>query len=331
MGSFYAIEVLEKAIEDVKELLFPFKATDWLKMILVVLLVGGFSFSMNIPGDIFEIGENIQHQVEAEGGAQIADTAFTGMMSAGELLQFNIGLLLFMLILLASLVSTLWIVAGNIMEFVFVKICADREIKILNNFSGNIVNGLRLLGFNILVMLVFGIIIGVPFIMYLLLGIRNIPFFVFYAVLGILLFLIVNLVSMFTTDFVIVRMLEQKKGIWRSWEEVFNLLNNEWKQTSIYILFRIIITIGTSIIGAIIFLVLMIPVLLIAGLFVLITVSVYNSMATPGIVIGLVFGVIIVLLVLFLSLTIRVPLMTFVRYYSIRVFEKFANNEIIVN
>ncbi len=329
MSDFYALEVIEKAIEDTKKLFKPFSFKNWLKMVLLMVFVGGglnsfFRISdiiSDLGEQVFNLGAQTDGSIAFEGVSQ----GVTGFVGAQEFTRT--GLFALLIISFFGIVIA-WIICSRIMEFVFVKICETKKISILNNFKSNIKNGLSLFGFNVLMFLFTILLITIPFGLFFL-GIEPIPVIII-SILIILPFMIVlSLVSMFTIDFVIVRMLDKEKNLIESWKDVLKMLRDEWKQTIVYILMKIALGIVTGIITFILLFVLMIPILLIGVFLAIITYLIFTNFTVLGIIMGVLSGLIVLLILLLVLLSIEVLIQTFFRYFSIRVYEKFSDIDFV--
>ena len=322
MSDWYALERIEKSFEDMKQLLLPFNFKKMLKMALVVLFAGGGLGGMsNFSSTVSDIAGQSGSQSTGSITNNLMTGGITGMASAEAFLPG--------IILLAALLVIGWVVAGAIMKFVFVKICNTGEVSVWNRFKKNTGNGFRLLGFQLLVSIIGILIVGVPAGLLLLSGISNIAAGGIILLITIPVMIVMALINLITGDFVIVDMLDSDNGVLESWKALKKDLSAGWKQIGFYILIKIALMIGSGIVVGIASLVFLILAVIVFGIFGIIGYGLYSLVTALGAAYFFVMGVLAIAALVVGMLFIRVPVDTFFRYYSIRVFEKLVGRELV--
>ncbi len=327
MSELYALEVLEKAIEDTKKLFKPFDVKNWFKMIFLMLFVGGgISSFLNVLSNSFDFLEPFIINNPYTAGTTTIEGFSNGITGMITHLNPVFGVILS----ITLLVFLTWHIISNIMEFVFVKICEQKNIKILDNFKSNIINGFRLTGFKLIIAAIIVTIILMT-ISIIVPSLEEFEIFLVLLVLGLPIFIVVSLVLMFTRDFVIVRMVELEKTLTESLKDVLKMISEEWKQSIVYIMVKIVLGIAMGIISWIALIILLIPIFLIGGVLFLLTYLLYTELVVLSIVLGVISIIFVLVMIGIVIFSIQVPLMTFERYFSMRVYEKFSGTGFVEN
>ena len=322
MSDWYALELIERSFEDVKQLLLPFDFKKMLKMAVVVLFAGGSIGGMsNMSGT----ASDIAGQTGGQSGGSIANSfmtgGMTGMISAEAALPG--------IILLVGLLVFGWVIAGSIMKFVFVQICSSNEVTVWDRFKNNFGNGIRLLGFQIIVALTGIILVGVPVGLLVFANVSNLAAGGLAILIAIPVILAIALVNLLTGDFVIVDMLDSDRGVTGSWKGIGEDLKGGWKQIAVYVLLKIGLMIGAGLIVGIASVMYILASVLVFGILGVIGYGLYSIIKLVGIVYFILLGITGIVTLVVGMLFIRVPVDTFFRYYSIRVLEKLVDRELI--
>jgi preprotein translocase subunit Sss1 len=144
--------------------------------------------------------------------------------------------------------------------------------------------------------------------------------------LAVLVGVVFSLVNGFTTFFVVPVMLLEGGGVLASWRRFFRTLRSEWRE---YLVFAVLTFVLTLILGTAVGFVVGIIALLVFGplaLFGLAGVVTAGALGPGGGVASLpvlaalgVVGLLALLLVLFVASLVRVPVVTYLRYYALLV------------
>ena len=313
MSKWIAFDLVGDGVEAAKKLLFkPFNFRYWLKLALVVFLIGG---GMN------SVSNNRFYE-------------FDGADVGGGNLPLIIGLFIvvFAIILFFSYI-------GTVALFVFYDSALSGKVEFFDGFHEHLGKGLRLFLFNFLV----GVVAAITFLLVFLpaigillatSGTSMIIGLLVYALIGIPLFIVLmlffSIVSTFTKDFVVPLMIKKKRGVLASWEALIGIIKENRGQFIVYVLARILLGIVTGIISLIILAVVMLFILLTAfilgfGIATVLSTSLPNLTGSPiAIILGmlalLAFSTILGYFLTFITL----PFPVFFRLYSLLFLEKVS-------
>ncbi len=314
--SWYAVEALDDAIETTKAFLLPVEARTWLKLAIIVLFLGGSSVSPPTGG---------------------GNTQFSGGEPGGSAPEIPVSMdtIVTLAIIIVAVAILLWMIftlIGSLMEFAFVESLRSRDVHVRQYLRRYFGQGLRLFGFRfVLFTLIILPIVGfvLIFVPSLLSGSPDIALgslFLFIPIL-LLLGLVVALVDGLTTNFVVPVMILQNRGVLPGWRAFWPTLRREWKQYGMYVLLRFALSIAAgivvSLVGGIVSIVLLIP-------FAILGLIAYAAVGSPTTFSAITsntpllasFGLLTVvygLLSIFAFAVIRVPVQTYLRYFSLLV------------
>jgi hypothetical protein len=283
----------------------------------VVFFLGGAGSGLNIPQNL----GNFDQQPQTGGEMPTAPPDVFGSTPDIATVLLAVIAVILLLVLVHGLVS-------NFMEFVFIQSLIDREVHVRRYFSANVGNGLRLLGFrlvvNLLSVLVALVVIGL-FVLALGGGstsdigagaaLAALPVIIITIFLGAV---VIGLITGLTNNFVVPLMLQGDHGVIQGWRRLGSSIRDHPKQYVVYIVVSVLLGIGvgivTSLLGLLIFGVLAIP-------FVALGFGILSlpGHGTAGFVVVGILAAIYLLLVLVISLLIQVPLLSFLRYYAMLV------------
>ncbi|MCU4752522.1 hypothetical protein OB919_11060 [Halobacteria archaeon AArc-curdl1] len=309
--SWRAIDELRPSFEATKSLLFPFDLRRWLVLAVIVFFVSGAS------------GANPDISTTAWDAPPEEAPVFEPPIISEPPILPEIGLawilFAFGFVLAIGLVLLL---LGAIMEFVFVRVVTDRDIRLRGYVSENVRNGVSLFLFRIAIGLGVLALVALPAIVLFLLS----P--ILLVLLAIVLVPILVLVAIglwvvlrFTADFVVPIMVLEDVGILEAWGKLWPALVADWKQYGVYALARIFLGIVASVLAGfgfvVIGIVLGIPFGIIAAAVYLVF-EVLLGMLTIAIVSLIGLGVLYLILVFIAGITfVQVPIQTYLRYYSL--------------
>ena len=312
-GKWIAFNLVGGCVEDTKRLLFkPFKLGFWLKLALVVFLIGG---GMN------SVSNNRFYEFD--------EADFGG---GNLLLIIGLFIVVFAIILFFSYI-------GSVALFVFYDSVLTGKVEFFDGFHEHLGKGLRLFLFNILVgaiaTILFILIFLPPIGLFLVAsGTTVLLGLLVYALIGFPLFIVwivfFSIVSTFTKDFVVPLMIKKKRGVLASWETLITIIKKNMGQFIIYVISRIMLGIVTGIISLIILAVVMLFILLVAfilgfGFATILSPSLPDFTESALVIILGILALLafIILLGYFLTL-ITLPFPVFFRLYSLLFLEKVS-------
>jgi hypothetical protein len=316
----HAIDDIGDAIDATKSLLWPFESGLWLRLAAVVFFLGGAGGGINIPQNLGNFGNQPQSGEEIPTSPSTAPSEALESIPAVEIVVGVLAVIIF-LVLVHGLLS-------NFMEFVFIQSLIDREVHVREYLSANVSNGLRLLGFrlliNLLTVLVAVVVVGL-FVLVLGGGSTSdigagaafaaLPLIIISVFLGAI---VIGLVTGLTNNFVVPLMLQGDHGVTQGWRRLGSSIRTNPKQYIVYVVVSVLLGIGvgivTTILGLLIFGILAIPFAAVGfGILSL------PGHGTAGVVLVGILAAIYLLLVVVVSLFIQVPLLSFLRYYAMLV------------
>lgn len=334
--ALYAVDSIDDAIDATKRFLLPFDWSQWLRLAVVVLFIGGGGGSglnaiTNIPQFASEFGDS----GTGSGGFEL--TATLGTLDPGMLVQTGppapdslpmAGLSLAVILVFVAvflLVVLALAVISSTMEFVFVESLASEEIHVRRYFKRNFGNGVRLFLFRLLygiVSVLLLVIVGAG-LAFLVMGppsqwsvegalgalLLLVPLLLVYAIVD-------GNIRGFTTVFVVPIMIHEDRGVLSSWARLWGSIKAEWKQYLAYAFFGFVLALGVGLIATFA----LIPVVIVLGIPV--AILAFAAMAiggTASAVLLWIIGAVALVLFFVAVLLIQVPLQAFLRYYALLV------------
>ncbi|MFB6208468.1 MAG: hypothetical protein ABEJ69_03895 [Candidatus Nanohaloarchaea archaeon] len=312
--SWYALDIIEEALNDTRELLFPFNWKTWGKIAIIAFFAGGVG-SPSMPSSFPSSSSSTQNTYDYDTASQftnsyhhmIPEMPMTGLATGAPQLSSAAWLLIGFLFLG---VVFLFGFLGAVFSFVYYQSLLDEDVRIRKNFSRHFEKGVRLFGFRFgLTILMLGVLV------LMLLGMFSAPLvgiLMLFAVLPLLL--VFGIFMGLTNQFIPLVMMESGKGVIASWKQFWPTLKQEWRQLAIYVVVRFFLQIGAGIItmlgAAAVGVVLLIPFGLLAVLF--------YTFAEAFVAIPLILGVIVFVVAFFYL--VNGPVQTYFRYYAIRMY-----------
>ena len=325
---WYALDSVKDGVEETKDLLFPVDWILWSKIAFIALFLGNIGTLPTFPGFDTDLTQG-----DSDFGQDYATIQYQQIPNAHEIqnnIQDNLNnfldtspqlnvlntteIILVGLITAALLILILYLSA--VFEFIFYQSLESGEIKIIEYFNENYLNGLKYLGFFISVAVFLGItaLVSIGAMEH-----SNLAFAIFVLLvtpLWIASFLAVFLAQ----NLVLPEMIKTGKGFRQAFEDVLNFARVQWKQTALFLLGKTVIGILMSVIvllSAIFFVIIIaIPSLILGAIMFIIH---------PALVLLVIFGALLVFAVLMLYL--QVPLNTFVYEYVWSVYDKLKEEK----
>ena len=303
-----AIDNLSDALETTRNLLTPVRLGIWVKLAIVVFFVSSLGMGgPTVPGgDITafadEPGIDGIEEFESEFGEEF------------PVEEFILGLLV-----IGAIALVFWLlysVIGAIMEFVFIESLRSSEVHIRRYFSANIGNGIRLLGFQLGVILVTGALATAPAALVFVLGDfgdLSVGLVGLYALYGLGLFLGYSVVQRFTSAFVVPVMLQEDRGVLSAWRRFWSTFTANWSEYVVYLVLVWILSIAIAIAAWFVIafgvLALLIPFAILIVLLVF--------LGELGVLLAIPVGLLaVVCILLFISL-VWTPIATYFQYYAL--------------
>jgi hypothetical protein len=303
---YAAFTEIEHAVSRTLNLLWPFRWGVWLRLALISFFVGaggGFSpFQYRFSRDELPPG-------------MMAD-AVSGIMQN----------LLLILIVVAAFIAVIIVftLLSAAFQFVFVESLRSGTVAIVPYFRRWFSKGARLfvfqLGLTLILLAIIALLIAIFFLPLIagggLTGVRIIASLLALMLLIFIVAIPFGLIWLITIDFVVPIMVKEELGVLAAWRRCGSLLANQWRQAALYVIVKVLFSIGISIV------------------LIILTLLALGVIAIPFVAVGLillallggpVYVILIALLIPFIiiaipvALLIRVPFETFFRHYSLLV------------
>ncbi len=309
---WHAVEAIDAAVTETKELLLPFDWWLWAKVAVIVFFVSGFNAPSGegvsaLTGGTTG-GEHALDQPHPEGGVSP-----TGMVTVPTVEAVAV--------ILAVLLGAVFVILGAVFRFVFYQSLLDRRVRIRANVSRHFWNGIQLLaGMAVLALvglltLVIGVAAG-------RIGVAVLhPVVILPVVLLVLpLLLLVVVALQLTREFVPLMMIDRRMNIFQAWKTLYPVVRREWRETAAYIVVRFLLGLGIGIVVGI-------ASLLVLLVFIIPVIAIYYAVGGITVLVG-VFGGVAALFWLVITLyAVRVPAETYLQYYTILVFQGIMSEQ----
>lgn len=317
--SWYAIEAIEKAIKDTKELLLPFNLGTWLRLALIVIFTGGgigfvdpVSF---IPPDLEDVEySNSTDSEMTQNSSKVVNSeqnAVTGMVAASSSVSNTfwaiIGIFLIGLVVLFFYLS-------SVFEFIYYQSLIDKDVSIRENFKKHWLKGLQFFVFEtvyllLVAILIIAIIAG--FIINFGLGVLGI-------LLAIPALIVLAVFAGLVHDFVLLQMIKGEENMLLAWRSIWPKLRDQWREIAVYLAVRIGIGIAIGIAMVTLLFGLIIALVLVFGILALL----FGLLAEILVLIPLILGM---LLFGLLMLAATVITRTFVYFFIIEFYDSLTS------
>jgi hypothetical protein len=313
--ALHAVDDLGEAFEATKAFLWPFDAGRWLKLAVVVLFVGGVGGSFpsggtNVSTDAGEFPTD---------GSFPADLGPVTIADGGDLLALAL-----VLAAIGILLALLFGVVGSVMEFVLVTSLREEEVHVRRYFREHLGAGLRLFGFRLVMGLLALLFIAGPILALLFagggpgtFGPGRVVGLVLVAVpLAVVFGTVFSLIDGFTTFFVVPVMLVEDRNVLSAWGRFWGVLKGDWKEYLVFVVLTAVLTLVAA--TAVGFVVGIVGLLLVGPV---VVAGIASAVAGSPILLGIVavVGLLAGLVVLFVAAVVRVPVVTYFRYYAMLV------------
>ena len=292
--SWYAVDALDEAFAETRDLLLPFDLGTWLRLAVITAFAG--LSAPQTPSFSPEASPEVVVEVSQE---------FTVAEFVAAFAVVGVAVLV-----IAAVVAAV----GAVMEFVLVDVTRSREVRIAAPFRRWLGPGLRLLGFRIVVVfvgLLAAALVVAPIAAAVLLGqLVWLAVLVVTVPLGLVVGALAALASEFTTAFVVPLMADDGVGVVAGWQRLWPEVRADWREFGVYVLVKAVLLFGASL--ALGFAVAVVAVPFGLG-------SLFVGPVSP---LGLLSLAVSALVGLLAVGAVSVPTMTFLRYHSLSVLDR---------
>jgi hypothetical protein len=314
--SWYAIEAIDEAIKNTKELLLPFDLGTWLRLALIVIFTGGGIGFVNplsfVPSDLGESNysgtESYNSDISSTTGLENqGQNAVTGMAttssSLSNILVAVIGLLLISFVAIFFYIS-------SVFEFIYYQSLLDKDVSIRDNFRKHWLKGFQYFVFEIVYFLLAASLLIALFGGFML----NPLVGVFGLLLGIPVFIAFAVFSGLVHDFALLQMINAEEGLISGWRSIWPELRDQWREVAVYIIVKFGIGIALGIGVTTLSLALLIPIVFVFGVLAILFSLVADVLALIPLLVGMMmFGILV--------LGITVATRTFVYFFIVEVYQ----------
>jgi len=314
---WYAVEALDDAFDATKALLTPLDARQWLKLTLVVFFLGS-----NGGGSSFGASGSTGGPADGPGMAP-GPAEFEAPAAFGDALPVLVGV-----VAVGLVVGLLYVLAGTVMEFVFVETLRRQHVRLRSYADQHFGRALQLFVFRVAL----GLVVAVPAVLLVVsvVGLAtggpefSLGLFVLLIPLLALLGFLVAAIDAFTTNFVVPVMILKNVGVIGGWRRFWPTLTREWKQYGVYALVRVVLAFAVglvaSAVGAIVGALLVAP-LAVAGAVAIPALGGLDAFLSNPVAVGVVVLLALAYLVLLMAAlaVVFVPVRTYLRYHALLV------------
>ncbi|MFW6321411.1 MAG: DUF7544 domain-containing protein, partial [Halohasta sp.] len=256
--SWYAVESVDDAIDATRSFLFPFEFGTWLRLALISLFVGTGGGGLSSVSNTINLPSSMPSETDGSGSAPppeappeqiseiLQEPALIGAIVVGLLLLF-VGLA----------------VLSVVLRFVFYDALQTGTVRIREPARRRFGQALRLLGFNLLVSVAFGLVILVFAAITVVIGgefegtTAAIGAMVLSGGLAVLTLIASIIVGRVTREFVVPVMVITDSGVLDGWRRFWPVLRSNLSQFVVYVvvhfLLLLAISIGQSLLSLIVF------------------------------------------------------------------------------
>ena len=302
---YSAADAVEDAYDATRDLLFPFELRRWLALAVVVFFVSGATgFEANANLGLVDLPT-------PPGPAPGPGPAMPGYAADLPVVVAVAAVVVLLALALAFV--------GAVMEFVFVRSLATREVRVREYFGANTSKGLSLFLFRFLLGLV--VLAGVVFLAVLVVG-AGLAGFLLVALLSpvvLLGFAALYLLHRFTVDFVVPIMLVDDVGVVEGWRRLVPELRAETAEYAVYAVLRLALGFAASVVAGVGFglvaLAVGIPFAVVAAVLAFLEATAGYAVAAP-----LLFATVAVYAVAVTAVgvvLVQTPVSTYLRYYAL--------------
>jgi hypothetical protein len=320
--SWYALENLDEAMEETKELILPFDFMTWTKLAIIALLAGGIGMP-NMPSAPMQSPGQTDNVYTPDSGTSSFDSSMadpfsgidsmggmTGMATGGAMSGAIVGIVVVLILFIG-----LFMYISSVFQFIYYQTVLDKKPAITENFSKHAYRGLRYFGFQIAFTIYILLTLAIPAAGF---AVNEILGFIMFILVWIPLAIISVIISGLVHDFVLLRMMESDEGLIQAWRSIWPDIRSGWKQILVYLIIKAFVGIAIGLMTLIIALVLLIALLIPFGIVGFLASMVHSALLGAVIVLGVLTFTVIMLYV-------QVPFSTFIYAYITLVYHDLTS------
>lgn len=299
-----AIENISKSFKATEEFLTPIKITKWLKLAFIAIFIGSISININfLPPDIFN-STNL-HQI-----------------NISEIISFITDPIILFLFSAMIIMLLFFTVLSSIMEFTLIESIKNQKVKIKQYTSQNISKGIQLSIIRIaLSLLSLLLIISTATLIISSILTNNITLIhnIILVPLLLITLIIISVLNDFNTKFIVPIMIKKDLNIANAWKKLTRTVKSNHKEYLIYIFINFFLSILTSIISSLAFIITMLILLIPLGILAMISFFIISQNTILGIIFFSITAIISFITLISISLVIKIPIIVYLRYFAILV------------
>lgn len=324
-----AFELITPAIEKTKKRVLPFSFKEWFKLGIIATLASSQKFSGNFSGNFSNFNNDSLNSMPALSFEEFKNRA---KEYVGRYWMIGALVLGFIFIL-----GAIWSYINSVFNFIFIESVLNKQAKF--TFRKNNPRGISLFLFSLVFSILNLIVIAAiayPYVSHFMRGNPilasvGMPYIIFSIIFLVIYFIIIWFLLLFVSDFVTAHMYSKNFSAWFSWRQIWRDIGKNKKETFVYWIARLLISIVMGLIFIFIALLLIIVLLLIAGLLFLLWFVFYSLLggSTGVIILGIIFLIILVLVFFLAILILAVPFVVFSKYFHLLNFEQLTGIKIL--
>ncbi len=306
---YHAADAIDEAIDATRSRLFPLSGWLWARIAFVTLFLGGAG---GVPTQLLNVPTTPTVPTPDASGASGGIDPGVGIGAIAA-----VGLVVGLLVVVFS-------IAAATMQFVFVDALTEPDrasVRVIGPFFDRLGAGVRLFGFQLAV----GLLAAVPILLlggavFATTGTDSLGLFAVAGVVAVVVVVIAGLVRSLTVQFVVPVMIQTGGTVTDAWRTLWPSLRSQLSESVVYVVVRVLLGLGVSILNGLGTAVLLLPVALIA----VIVGAVFGGLTTvavgsdAGTLVGLVSGGFVgVVGAVIVGLAVSVATKTYLRTYEL--------------
>jgi len=294
-----AIDILSPCFEFIKKRFFPINKSYWLKL-------GFVSLISTRSGVNTQIGRGINSFSKFGNFIKKYWVFLLGISGIGLVLGF------------------LWNIVQNTFLFIFLDSILKGKVKIKKGFGKHVKKGVSLFYFQLLIGLAFLLLISIIALPAIIVyfsgntpsGIATVLYIIVAVLVFFLMLMTVICINLLVYYLVIYEMYISNLKFKPALRNTIDLCKKEYKEVLMFILFKVLISIGAGVTIILILIPVLIIFMIIAGIFAVPLILVGNLVI--GLIIGLPIAIILFLVFIYTMAVVNVPVTGYLQYYSYR-------------
>ena len=320
-----AFDLIPLTFEKTKKRMLPFNFGEWLKLGFVSALGNSSGSSFNLKG----VGNSGSGNLNSSTFDELKNNARDYISSHG----FLIGTIVSLFLLFGLVFSYI----TSVFSFILIDLLVDKKNKF--NFTKQASKGYSFFLFrffwSIISFIVLGLLVS-PYIYHFFNGDAIIssvgwPYIIFSIIFLILFICFMSILLIFANDLVLALMYSKDLTAFFSWKQIWKFVFANKKESFIYWLARLVVSICTGIIAVFAFIIAILIALLIGGILFLIGLLFYHIFGALilWIILGIVAALILFIVLIMAFLCMAAPLSAYLKYFQLLNFEKLTGIKIL--